>query len=146
MVTFNNQSCDFKLKEKAKLKLWIKTVTEKESCKLGTINYIFCTDDELLEINVKHLNHNTFTDIITFDYSEAKTIHSDIFISIDRVTENSKKFKVTFENELHRVIIHGILHLCGYKDKSKADAELMRKMENASLDLLGNGAKNSWCF
>ena len=89
----------------------------------------------MLEINVKHLNHNTLTDIITFDYSEEKKINSDIFISIERVLENSEKFNVTFDEEFHRVMIHGILHLCGYKDKSKADAELMRKKENAALKL-----------
>lgn len=135
-ISFNNQTIDFKLKEKTKLKQWIRSITEKEKHKVGTINYIFCSDDELLEINIKHLNHNTLTDIITFDYTEGKTINSDIFISIDRVTENAKIFKVTFENELHRVMIHGVLHLCGYKDKTKADAELMRKKENASLKLL----------
>ena len=135
MISFHNQSIAFKFKEKTKIKQWIKTVTEKDKCKLGTINYIFCTDDELLEINVKHLNHNTLTDIITFDYSEEKKINSDIFISIERVLENSEKFNVTFDEEFHRVMIHGILHLCGYKDKSKADAELMRKKENAALKL-----------
>ncbi len=135
MISFNNQSIAFKLKDKTKLKQWIKTVTEKEKHNLGTINYIFCTDDELLEINVRHLNHNTLTDIITFDYTEGKTINSDIFISVDRVAENAKKFNVTFEEELHRVMIHGVLHLCGYKDKSKADAEVMRRKENNSLKL-----------
>jgi len=138
MVSFNNQSISFKLREKAKLKAWIKAVTEKEKHKLGTINYIFCTDDELLEINIKHLNHNTLTDIITFDYTEGKTINSDIFISIERVLENSEKFKVTFDKEFHRVMIHGILHLCGYKDKTKADAELMRKKENGALEMLAS--------
>jgi rRNA maturation RNase YbeY len=136
MVSFNNQGISFKLKDKTKLKQWIKTITEKEKHRLGTINYIFCTDDELLEINIRHLNHNTLTDIITFDYTENKIINSDIFISVDRVTENARKFKVSFEEELHRVMIHGILHLCGYKDKSKADAELMRKKENWALKLL----------
>jgi rRNA maturation RNase YbeY len=136
MVSFNNQGISFKLKDKTKLKQWIKTITEKENHRLGTINYIFCTDDELLEINIRHLNHNTLTDIITFDYTENKIINSDIFISVDRVTENARKFKVSFEEELHRVMIHGILHLCGYKDKSKADAELMRKKENWALKLL----------
>ena len=105
---------------------------------MGDISYVFCTDDELLEVNQKHLNHNTYTDIITFDYTESKTINSDIFISIDRITENAKKFEVTFEDELHRVMIHGILHLCGYKDKTKADADLMRKKENQALKLFVN--------
>lgn len=136
MISFQNQSISFKLKNKTKLKLWIKTIVDKEKYALGAINYIFCSDDELLEINIKHLNHNTFTDIITFDYTENKKISSDIFISIDRVIENSKKFNTTFENELHRVMIHGVLHLCGYKDKTKPDAELMRKKENAALKFL----------
>lgn len=135
MISFQNQSISFKLKEKTKLKAWIKTVTEKEKHRLGDISYIFCSDDELLEINIQHLNHNTYTDIITFDYTEGNRISSDIFISVDRVEENAKKFKVSFEEELHRVMIHGILHLCGYKDKSKADAELMRKKENVALKL-----------
>ena len=133
MITFNNQSISFKLKDKAKLKHWIKTIIEKEKHKVGTINYIFCTDDELLEINIKHLNHDTLTEIITFDYTEGKTINSDIFISVIRVLENAEKFKVTFDDELHRVMIHGILHLCGYKDKSEKDSKLMRSKENAAL-------------
>ncbi|MCD6018090.1 MAG: rRNA maturation factor [Bacteroidetes bacterium] len=133
MISFQNLSIDFKLKEKTKLKQWIKAVTEKEKHTLGTINYIFCSDEELLEINIRHLNHNTYTDIITFDYTESKKISSDIFISVDRVAENAKKFNVTFEEELHRVMIHGVLHLCGYKDKSKADADLMRQKENQAL-------------
>ena len=135
MISFQNLSIPFKLKEKTKIKLWIKTIIDKEKHTLGTINYMFCNDDELLEINIKHLNHNTLTDIITFDYTEHKNISSDIFISIDRVLENAKKFEVTFEEELHRVMIHGVLHLCGYKDKSKPDAELMRKKENWALKL-----------
>jgi rRNA maturation RNase YbeY len=134
-ISFNNQSIPFKLKNKAKLKLWVKSVVEKEKHTLGTINYVFCDDSELLEINLKHLNHNTFTDIITFDYTKGLKINSDIFISINRVEENAKKFKVSFEEELHRVMIHGVLHLCGYKDKSKSDTELMRKKENWALNL-----------
>lgn len=133
MISFHNQTIAFSLKNKLKLKQWIKLITEKEKHAIGTINYVFCNDDELLEINLKHLNHNTLTDIITFDYTEGNVIHSDIFISIERVKENAAKFKVTFEDELHRVLIHGILHLCGYKDKSKLDAELMRKKENWAL-------------
>lgn len=135
MISFQNLSIPFKLKEKTKIKLWIKTIIDKEKHTLGTINYMFCNDDELLEINIKHLNHNTLTDIITFDYTEDKKISSDIFISVDRVLENAKKFEVTFEEELRRVMIHGVLHLCGYKDKSKPDAELMRKKENWALKL-----------
>lgn len=138
MITFQNQSISFRLKEKTKLKAWIKAVAEHEQHRLGDINYIFCSDEELLEINIAHLNHNTYTDIITFDYTEGNRISSDIFISVDRVEENAGKFKVSFDEELHRVMIHGILHLCGYKDKSKADALLMRKKENESLQLLAD--------
>lgn len=134
MISFQNQSILFKLKEKTKLKLWIKTIIAKEKYTLENINYIFCSDDELLEINLKHLNHNTLTDIITFDYTDSKKISSDIFISVNRVAENAIKFKVPFENELHRVMIHGVLHLCGYKDKTKLDAELMRKKEDWALN------------
>ena len=97
MISFQNLSISFKLKEKTKIKLWIKTIIDKEKHTLGTINYMFCNDDELLEINIKHLNHNTLTDIITFDYTEDKKISSDIFISVDRVLENAKKFEVTFK-------------------------------------------------
>lgn len=135
MISFQNLSIGFKLSNKTKLKQWIKAITEKEKHQLGTINYIFCTDEELLDINLKHLNHNTYTDIITFDYTEGKTISSDIFISVERVLENAQKFKVDFDTELKRVMIHGVLHLCGYKDKTKADAELMRKKENSAIKL-----------
>lgn len=134
-VSFCNKSIAFKLKNKSKLKLWIKTITEKEKHILGKVNYVFCTDDELLEINIKHLNHKTLTDIITFDYTEGKTINSDVFISVERVLENSHKFNVSFDDELCRVLIHGILHLCGYKDKNSTDAELMRKKENSAITL-----------
>ena len=105
----------------------------KEKKELGEINYVFMNDEDLLKTNIEFLDHHTYTDIITFDYCEGELLNSDIFISIDRVNENATKFDTTFENELHRVMIHGVLHLCGYKDKSKKDAELMRKKENAAL-------------
>lgn len=135
MISFQNLSISFKLQNKQHIKNWIKSVAEKEKKQVGNINYIFCNDEELLDVNIKHLNHDTYTDIITFDYSEAQKIHGDIFISVERVLENSLKFKTTFDNELSRVMIHGILHLCGYKDKSKKDAELMREKENSSIKL-----------
>lgn len=91
------------------------------------------SDESLLEINREYLKHNTYTDIITFNYNEGKNIAGDIFISVDRVKENAQKFEVKFEEELHRVMIHGVLHLCGYKDKSKTDSGLMRKKENNAL-------------
>ena len=132
-VSFSNDSISFNLKQKTKLKSWIKSVIEKEKHILGNLNYTFTSDEALLKINVEYLNHNTYTDIITFDYCEGKTVNGDIFISVDRVEENAKKFESPFEEELHRVMIHGVLHLCGYKDKSKADSVMMRKKENASL-------------
>lgn len=136
MISFQNQSISFKLRHKTKLKLWITQVIKKEKCKPGNISYVFCNDEELLKINIEHLNHNTYTDIITFDYREKNRIDTDIFISIDRVIDNAKKYKVDFENELHRVMIHGILHNCGYKDKKKVDIKMMRYKESQSLELL----------
>jgi len=132
-INFYNEHIDFKLKNKSNLKRWIKQIIELEKKTLGTINYIFTSDEELLQKNIQFLNHSTLTDIITFDYFEGKHLNGDIFISIERVMENAKKFAVTFEEELHRVIIHGALHLCGYKDKTKLDAETMRKKENWAL-------------
>ncbi len=136
MISFQNKSIKFNLKGKSKLREWLETVAQKEKYRIKNLHYIFCNDEELLEINSVHLNHYTFTDIITFDYTEEKKVMSDIFISIERVTENAKKYGVTFEEELHRVMIHGVLHLCGYKDKTKAEIEQMRKKENSALKLL----------
>lgn len=133
MISFQNQSIDFKLKDKTRLKQWIKDIILSEKKKPGPIAYIFCNDDELLKVNLAHLNHNTYTDIITFDYTEDAVVSGDILISIDRVRENAGKFGVSFEEELHRVMIHGVLHLCGYKDKSKEQSALMRKKENSAL-------------
>ncbi|MBP9069709.1 MAG: rRNA maturation RNase YbeY [Bacteroidia bacterium] len=132
-ISFTSQHKKFKLLKSAAIKKWIDVVIKKEKRKLGEIHYVFVSDEELLEMNKQFLKHNTYTDIITFDYSEGKTINGDIFISIDRVKDNASKFKTEFNDELHRVIIHGVLHLCGYKDKTKKDASLMRKMEENSL-------------
>lgn len=132
-IGFASQHTLFKLRHATRLKRWITAVVERERRECGTISYIFTDDESLLKINKQYLNHNTYTDIITFDYSEVKTVSGDIFISIDRVQENAAKFGVSFEDELLRVIIHGVLHLCGYKDKTKTDADRMRLKENASL-------------
>lgn len=115
---------------------WIKSIIKKHSKLLGDISYIFCSDDYLLKINQEHLNHNYYTDIITFDYTKDEIISGDIFISIDRVKDNAKNFNQEFNQELARVIIHGILHLLGFKDKSKEEAQLMRKKEEEALNLL----------
>lgn len=135
-ISFSNDNITFNLKRKSELKTWIKSIIEKEKHVLGNLNYTFVSDESLLKINIEYLKHNTYTDIITFNYNEGKKVSGDIFISVDRVKENAQKFDVSFEEELHRVIIHGVLHLCGYKDKTKTDSDLMRSKENASLRLL----------
>ena len=132
-VSFQNQEIQFKLSDKIKIKSWIKTIVELEKKKLGQINFVFTTDAELLKTNIEFLNHHTYTDIITFDYCEGKLINGDIIISIERVKENAQKFKVDFDIEIKRVIIHGALHLCGYKDKSTKDAVVMKGKENWAL-------------
>ncbi|WP_341225181.1 rRNA maturation RNase YbeY [uncultured Arcticibacterium sp.] len=136
MITFQSQDIKFNLKGKLKVKAWLKEIAKKEDFKIQDLNYIFMSDEGLHKINLEYLNHDTYTDIITFDNSEEEgIIESDIFISIDRVKENAESFKTTFDNELRRVLAHGLLHLCGYKDKSDEDAKLMREMEEASLRL-----------
>ena len=120
---------------------WIKLVAELYQKKPGDIAYIFCSDEKILEINKQYLQHDYFTDIITFDYSDGKKISGDIFISLDTVKSNSEKFKTSYNEELFRVIIHGILHLCGLKDKSSNDAKLMREAENNALNLLSELTK-----
>ncbi len=135
-IVFSNDNIVFNLKNKSKIKDWIKLVIQKEKKISGNLNYSFTSDESLLKINIEYLKHNTYTDIVTFNYNEGKKVSGDIFISIDRVKENAKKFETDFEEELHRVMIHGVLHLCGYKDKSKTDSDLMHKKENSALRLL----------
>lgn len=110
-------------------------MAKQEGFTIGDINYIFCDDEYLLKINLEYLNHDTLTDIITFDYVEKGVLSGDIYISIERVRENSEIFSVPFEQELHRVLAHGVLHLCGYKDKSDEDAAVMRKKEDFAIQL-----------
>ncbi len=118
------------------VKDWIKQIASNKGFKIITLNYIFCTDEYLLDININYLNHDTYTDIVTFDQSEKKTeIEGDIYISIDRVKENAKNQQTEYKEELLRVLAHGLLHLCGYKDKTKSDKAEMRKEENQSLSL-----------
>ena len=118
-------------------KAWLKKIASKENYTINELNYVFLDDEALLKINIEYLNHDTYTDIITFDNSDKKgSIESDIFISLERVEANAQKFKVPFEQELHRVMAHGLLHLCGYKDKTKADASIMRQKEEESLTML----------
>ena len=114
-------------------KKWLNQVISNEDKEEGDITYIFCDDDYLLEKNIRFLNHNTLTDVITFDYCEGNSVSGDIFISIERVKENSEVFKVDFLTELNRVMVHGLLHLLGYKDKTERESNLMRKKENYYL-------------
>ena len=126
----------FKLSNPRKTTSWIKAVIKKEGKKLSSLNYIFCTDEYLKEINIQYLNHKTYTDIITFNYNPSpKEIEGDIYISIDRVRDNAKIFKTDFQLELHRVLIHGVLHLLGFNDKSKSEKAVMREKEDTYLSL-----------
>jgi probable rRNA maturation factor len=120
---------------------WIKTVAKKYKREIGSIQYIICTDEELLQINLDFLKHNYYTDIITFDYSEGNTISGDIFVSTDRISDNATKLGVLLNDEWQRVIIHGILHLCGFKDKSAKDAKIMRENEEKALKIRPNSMK-----
>jgi len=119
---------------KSNTKNHIKDLIVSENKKVGDLNFIFCSDNYLLEVNKQYLNHDYYTDIITFDYCEDKLVSGDIFISVDRVLENSNKFKLDFNNELSRVLFHGVLHLCGYKDKNKIDKTQMTSKEDFYLN------------
>lgn len=135
MITFNYNT-QFQLSEENIIKEWIERAIYTEEFTLGEINYIFCNDEELLKLNQEYLNHDTYTDIISFDYSVGKELHGDIFISVERVRENAKLYEQHFFNELYRVIIHGILHFCGYNDKAEAEQILMRSKEDFYLNEL----------
>jgi probable rRNA maturation factor len=133
-IQFFTEDIEFKLKTPRKVSSWIKATIESEGKELGGINFIFCSDEYLVQINIEYLDHNTYTDIITFDNSEEEgTIEGDIFISIDRIRENASSFNKTQTDELHRVIIHGVLHLIGYLDKKPADKKLMTAKEDEYL-------------
>ncbi|MEX0997192.1 MAG: rRNA maturation RNase YbeY [Flavobacteriaceae bacterium] len=132
MIDFFSES-DFQLQDDAAISSWITKIIAEEEFTLGEINYVFCDDAALHKINLEYLQHDTLTDIISFDYSVGKLLNGEIYISIERVKENSKQFKVTFENELLRVMIHGILHFMGYKDKSPEEKHLMRQKEDEAI-------------
>src|SRR5580698_9421793 len=134
-ITFFEEDITYKLKQKTEVRRWITETINAEGYQLKELNYIFCTDDYLLRVNRQYLNHDTYTDIITFDHSVTeKSIAGDIFISIERIRENAAKFKVTETDELHRVIIHGALHLLGYGDKKPADKKRMTEKEDFYLN------------
>ena len=135
MITFNYET-DFNLNDEKPLEGWIQKVVSEKGFEVGEINYIFCDDAYLLKLNVEFLQHDTLTDIISFDNSLGKLLNGDIFISIERVEDNAKDFKVSFDDELHRVMIHGVLHYMGFKDKSDDEKKVMRKEENKALSVL----------
>ena len=135
MIDFSSQT-SFQLTNEEKIAAWIENVIGQRNFSMGDISYLFCDDEQLLKINQEFLKHDTYTDIITFDYSMGKTISAEIMISIDRVKENAATFNQSFENELHRVLIHGILHCMGMKDDSETAANEMRNAENEAIQLI----------
>lgn len=134
MIDYNSNT-DFELTNVVQVTNWLDAVAASEEATIEELTYVFVSDDELYDMNVKYLNHNTLTDIITFNYADNHIVSGDIFISIDRVADNAKEYKVSFENELYRVMVHGLLHLLGYNDKSADEQDLMTKKENEKLKM-----------
>jgi len=134
MIEFYSET-DFNIEDTKALSHWISEIILHENHELGDLTYVFCDDVYLHKLNVQFLNHDTLTDIISFDNSLGKQIHGEIYISVERVRENAGTYQVAFLEELHRVIIHGVLHFCGYKDKTKKQQETMSRKENEALDL-----------
>jgi probable rRNA maturation factor len=134
-IYFLSEGIEFKPKNQNKLRSWISDIIKSEKKDLTNLAYIFCDDSFLLTINQDYLKHKTLTDIITFDYSESGHVDGEIYISIERVNENAATFKKPFEEELHRVMIHGVLHILGFKDKTSTQKSIMRKKEEACLSL-----------
>ena len=134
-IHFFSEEIDFQIKYSTKKKQWIKSTIKAEGQTLEALNFIFCSDEYLLSKNIEYLDHNTLTDIITFDTSESDSIEGDIFISIDRIRDNAEKLDISFQDELDRVLIHGVLHLIGYGDKGNEQKKLMREKEDSYLSL-----------
>ncbi|KGO83342.1 rRNA maturation factor [Flavobacterium beibuense F44-8] len=132
MINFNYET-DFELENETLYEEWVSKIIDSEDKTEGEINYIFCDDEYLLQKNIEFLNHDTLTDIISFDYTMGNLISGDIFISVERVKDNAADFNVDFVEELKRVMAHGILHYCGYKDKTEEDSALMRSKENEKI-------------
>jgi rRNA maturation RNase YbeY len=133
MIYFYTEDIVFKLLLKRKIASWLKAVADAEGKQIGELAVIFCSDDYLLQLNRRYLHHDYYTDIITFDYTDGSRVGGDLFISIDTVRANGVRYKQSFEDELHRVILHGLLHLCGYGDATPAQHKLMRSMEDKYL-------------
>ncbi len=135
-IIYQVEDIDFPKIKQWETNIWIKEVAHLNGKKIDEISYIFCSDNKILEINKQYLQHDYYTDIITFDYSEGNSISGDIFISLDTVKSNSQEYNTHFIEELHRVIIHGVLHLCGYKDNTPEEEKIMREKENEALNLI----------
>lgn len=135
MIRYFCEDIKFTYKNKLANNRWLKMVAGSEIRRIGDINVIFCSDNYILDVNMKYLQHDYFTDIITFDYCEGKVLSGDLFISVDSVRENSIEFGTDFEEELHRVIVHGVLHLIGYDDHTEEDKKVMRQKENYYLQM-----------
>lgn len=136
-IQFFSEDIPFEYPHPTIAQSWINQIVTLENCRLtAELNFVFCSDDYLYRMNIEYLNHDTLTDIITFPYSEPPNISGDIFISVDRVHENAQQYQVPFMNELHRVMIHGVLHLCGYPDKTPEEQKTMRTKENEALQYL----------
>lgn len=137
MISFFYET-DFKINKTRIWKNWIKSSIEKEGFQVGELNYIFCDDEYLLQINKEYLQHDYYTDVIGFQYSEGKKLNGDIYISVERIEDNANQNRIDFKNELARVVIHGVLHFMDYKDKAKKQAEKMREMENLYISNIIN--------
>ena len=144
MISYNYE-LDFKLENEKLIEIWIQEIIKNHNSEEGEINYIFCDDAYLLKLNIEFLQHDTLTDIISFDNSLGKLLSGDVFISIERIKENAKEFNVSFVEELHRVMIHGILHYIGFKDKTEKDQQEMTRQENLALSIL-NDQKSKYKF
>ena len=135
MISYQTENIKFPDIKRRETTAWLRAVAATYGKKIGDIAYIFCDDEKILEVNKQYLNHNYYTDVITFDYTEGNTINGDIFISLDTVKSNSEAQKTTYAQELHRVIVHGVLHLCGINDKGPGEREIMEQHENNALAL-----------
>ena len=141
MISYQSENIKMPALHRRETSAWLRRVVDSYGRRVGNIAYIFCDDAKILEVNKKFLHHDYFTDIITFDYDEGNLVSGDIFISLDTVRSNSVKFHTDYEQELHRVIVHGVLHLCGINDKGPGEREIMEAAENKALALLP--AKNA---
>ena len=136
MIQFYAEEIALPAIQQEQIRTWVKSVAASYGKKTGDISYIFCSDEKILEVNRQYLQHDYYTDIITFDYTSGSKIAGDLFISLDTVRTNAEQFAASYEEELHRTIIHGILHLCGINDKGPGEREIMEAAENRALDLL----------